>query len=121
MGLEVYIFRERETGAECRVAARSYGEAHKHYKYIRAARDRWQAHYRKVNAEALRPFLENRRRRLEALHERMNSYGKPFDELSVFEMAGEQVDLREPRKRKNRKLDHTPHTHDGSVQLTLFD
>ena len=107
-GFQLFVFREKATGIECRVFAKSLWRARQRYKEIVANRDKWQAYYRAQNEKAMKPFLEQRRKRMEEL----NRVG----ERELFDAS--EVETITPAKKEKRRYEKKKPSTD--VQLELF-
>lgn len=124
-GFELFVFHERETGAECEVYARTVGEAKRKYRAIVERRRVWVRRNRDANLSALRPFLEKRAERLRLMRETAARAGEvDFDDLTFFDIT-EGVDSVPDIDKNARKLrgpynKKAQHSDDGSVQLELF-
>lgn len=93
---------------ECRVFARTLGKAKQRYKEIVANREKWQSYYRLQNEKAMQPFLEQRRKRLEALSR--------VGERELFDSS--EIETVVPVKKEKRRYEKKKPSTD--VQLELF-
>lgn len=123
-GYELFVFHERETGAECEVFARTLGEARKKFKAIVARRKFWEKRNKEENLVAMQPFRETRMARLKAMRENAARAGEvDFDDLTFFDIT-EGVDsipdLDKNKKKLRGPYNKRKHSDDGSVQLELF-
>ncbi len=107
-GYQLFVFRERATGVECRVFAKTLWRARQRYREIVARRERWQMYYRQQNEKAMQPFLEKRRARLEEL--------KRVGERELFDLS--EIEQVMPEKKGKRRYDKKRPSSD--IQLELF-
>ncbi len=113
-GYELYVFHERETGAECRVFARSLYDAKCTFRRMVTNRKLWQKKYAEQNAEAMKPFDEKRKARLAKLY----SSTPDLDNVTFFDICNVEVETSEPPIHIPSRY-HKRSQHDGSVQLEL--
>ncbi len=108
-GYELYVFHERETGVECPVYARSMYEAKCMYLDAVAKRKKWSGIYARQNAEALKPFEERRRKRMQEM------YNQDFGLVDLFGETHVKSDGKSHRSPYRKRIKR-----DKSSQLDAF-